>query len=128
MICRPQIIVRQLTSGTLIRIRGEKKPVDEDDRSACERRTNLARDELGTRRHEQQRFRGGLEIRRRIEEDATNLVADRGAARFTHRDDLARVCAKPVGQQAKLRALPRTVRAFENDEAATRHARCSSRA
>ena len=89
----------------LIRVRRQKEPVDEHDVAALERRPDLALHQLRARRHEQQRLGARHDVRRRVEQDAPDLVADERAARLAHgHARRGRCVAEPLGEAPELRA------------------------
>ena len=109
-----EIGVENAAARTLIRVRGEKEAVDEDDRPRLESRPQHALHQLRTRRHEQKRFGSRDDVGLWIEQDPSNLVAENRPAGLAHGDDLVSTGDQPLRQQSELGAFPRALRAFEN--------------
>src|SRR5439155_17973983 len=70
---RHDLVVGEPAAGALIGIRRQEETVEQHDRTSTQRRTQHACDELGARRHEQQRFCVRGDVRLRLEQNASNL-------------------------------------------------------
>ena len=114
-----EIGVGNAAACTLIRVRGEKEAVDEDDRPRLESRPQHALHQLRTRRHEQKRFGSRYDVGLWIEQDPSNLVAENRPAGLAHGDDLVSTGEQPLRQQSELGTFPGALRAFEYDQHGT---------
>ena len=61
----------------------------------------------------------------RLEQHATNLVAERGAAGLAHAGERQLLRGQPVAEEPKLRGLPRTLGPLEDDQPSARHGHAS---
>ena len=102
----------------LIRVRGQKEPVQEHDVAARDGGPDLALHKLRARRHEEQCLSARIDVRSAIEQDAAHLRAQQGATGLakTH------VCDAPLrqhdGKATKLRGLAGTLAALKDNHTA----------
>ena len=79
---RRYVGVRETAAGNLVRVGRKKEPVGDHDQPVRERGTDIAVYQLGPRSHEQQRLGSGGKSGSRLEQQATDLIANRGSARL----------------------------------------------
>src|SRR3954469_24116330 len=110
----------------LIGVRRQEEAIEEHSLAARECWPDLARHQLRTRRHEQQRFRAWIDVRRRIEQQAPNLGAQWRSARLAH-GEVRDVALRQLRREAtQLGRLPRALAAFEHDQPTTADLRHST--
>src|SRR6185295_2810375 len=101
----------------LVDDRGIEKPVAEDDLPLLERRFDDLVNELGARRHVQERLAFlAHRLVADIEQDVPDLFADQNPAGLAHKDDGHAFSLQVLADELDLRAFPGAFRTFEGDE------------
>ena len=108
--------------ANLVRIRRQEESVHQYNYPGIERRVNVPRHYLGSRRHEKQRFSRRRHVSWRIEEDRPYRVAKRCAAGLAEGENAAPLLLEQAGEQAQLRRLSGALGTLENNESSGGHA------
>jgi hypothetical protein len=115
----------QSATGDLIRIRREEKPVDQHDLPLGKGGHDLAGDQLGARRHEQERFGRGSDFVLLMKHDIPDVVPDPRATRLAYRGEGDSGRRQARGKNSNLRCLSRAFSSLEDDQLPPRHAQDS---
>ncbi len=121
IVCGAERCLGESTSTDLIRVRGKKKPIEENDRSLLQRRPDFLRDELGARCNEQQRFRFGSHLSRRVEKCVANEITKLRPTGLSERDGIQSRSFKSDREPSHLRGLTRTLGSLENNQPSLPH-------
>ncbi len=105
----------ELTRDALIRERRVDVAVAENVATGSKRGSDHAVDELGACGGEE-RGLGPRTHLQAVEQEATDLFAERRATRLARRDDVASLSAERVREQVRLRGLSGPVESFEGEE------------
>jgi hypothetical protein len=110
-------IRRETATAALIDERGVRKAVAQDSRAGFEGGADHLFHVLRPAGEVQQQFGARVNLGvDRVEQDAADLLADVGAARFYGFDNRPAAAAKRPGEQTKLRGLAAPVNAFKRDK------------
>ena len=116
---------RQAATVNLISVGRKEKSIDQNRGAFYEGGQNLARDQLGARRHEEKRFRRGGDFLLRVQQNLPNVVPNGSASGLADSDAWDARRSEALCQQTNLRRLAGALGSFEDDQPPARHRQVS---